>query len=331
LLRMPGWARCRRLLRTGLFLLLALGAASALVEHMLERRDAARLTATETFYTVDGRRIRYRQTGRSAPGPTLVLLNGIAGSLEQWDKVQGALSATSPTLSFDRGGAGFSDPAEAHDAYADATELDRLLHAPPIARPPYVLIAFSSSAVMAIVYAARHPDVVQGIVFVDPILGARDFESYRRIFWRPSLVNPVEAFFGYTRLKYVIAARNGPPSTPESQRWNAIVESAHHWVATARDALSLDESAHEADALMATRPFAELPIGMLVTDPPHGGFEEAQRDLSKSSDRIIIRAVRYVHSELLENPGAVAATVDLIRTIAAERRPEAAVVSSGSP
>jgi pimeloyl-ACP methyl ester carboxylesterase len=328
--RLPSSAGRGRLLRNGLLLVLGLGAASALGEHILELRDTARLTASETFYTAHGRRIRYHQTGPSTPGPTVVLLNGIAGSLEQWDEVQSALSRTLPVLSYDRSGAGFSDPADGHDAYAGAAELDQLLHDPQVARPPFLMVGFSSSAMLAIVFAATHRDVVKGIVLVDPILRTQGPKwSYRRIFLRPSVVNPIEAFFGYTRLKSVIADRNAPPSSPKSERWQAIIQSTHHWVATTHDAFGLDESADEADALMAARPFAELPLGEIITDPPDDGFVAAQKEFVSRSDRGIIRAVHYGHSELLTEPGAVAALVDLIHAIADQGR--SAAVVGGSP
>ena len=328
-------ARWRGFARNGLLLILGLCLLSALIEHILERRDAARLTAGETFYTVHGRRIRYHLTGPSTPGPTIVLLDGISGSLEQWEKVQTALSRISPVLSYDRGGAGFSDPADAHDADADADELDQLLHAPQIARPPFVLVSFSSSSMVAIVFAARHLDVVKGIVFGDPIVGAptpgMNMKTYRRIFWRPTVANPLEAFFGYTRLKDVIAARNAPPASQASERWNAIIVSTHHWVASAHDALSLDESADEADAVMATRPFADLPVGVLNTmDPVLHDFFEQQKRLAAGSDRGVLRTVHCDHTQLLNDPVAVASLVDLIRTIVDEGRPKAAA-SSGLP
>ena len=317
---------------TGLLPVLILAACCALIEHVLERRDAARLTATETFYTVHGRRIRYHLTGPGSPGPTIVLLNGSAGCLEQWDRVQTALSATSPVISYDRGGTGFNDPAYAYDANAYADELDQLLHSPQIAGP-FVLVSYSSSSMMAIVFAARHLDVVKGMVFVDPALRSPGTKTYRRLFWRASVVNPLEAFFGYTRLRHAIAARNGPPSSPTSERSNAVLVSTHHWLATTHDSMNLDDSADEADAAMAaTHPLAHIPLALLTTaDPAAGEWSrrtfEGHKKLVANSERGSLRAaVGGDHSQLLNDPGEVASIVDMIRTIRAE-----AAAGSGSP
>jgi hypothetical protein len=71
---------------------------------------------------------------------------------------------------------------------------------------------------------------------------------------------------------------------------------------------------------------------MLATDPPADeGFSEAQQEVMATSDRSVIRSVRYGHSELLEEPRALGVLVDLIHTVAAEGHPQTAVVSSGSP
>ena len=334
-LPMPG-THWRVLARKGLLLCLGMCAVSALIEHVLELRDAARLTAGDTFYATRGRRIRYHLTGTNAPGPTLVLLNGSSASLEQWSTVQAALSTVAPVVSYDRGGAGFSDPANAHDANAGADELDQLLHCPEIARP-FVLVSYSSSSPVATVFAATHLDVVKGIVFVDPILSSPPgTKSWRRIFWRPSLANPLEAFFGYTRLKRAIVDRYAPPSSPESERWNAVIVSTHHWLAGGLESMSLDKSFDEANAALATRPFAVLPLGVLTTaDPAESEYLreifDRQKQLAATSNRSIMRVIHGFHSQLLNDPVALDSIVDLIRTIADDVRAGAAAgVKPGS-
>jgi pimeloyl-ACP methyl ester carboxylesterase len=322
-------ARWRGLACKGLFLALGLCAVSASIEHVLEIRDAARLTASDTFYTAHGRRIRYHLTGQRNPGPTVVLLDGLTATLEEWDAVQTALSTVSPVLSYDRGGAGFSDPADEHGANADADELDQLLHSPEIAGP-FVLVSYSSSSMMATVFAARHLDVVKGIVFVEPAplglppLPAPGTKTYRRVFWRFNVIT-IQAFFGYTRLRLAMAGHNAPPFSPAAERYDAVMKSWHHWLASTHDAMGLDTSVREADAVMATHPFAHLPLGMLITmDPTESEYireiVERNKKLAASSELGIMRVAHGNHDQLLKDPVVLGSTVDLIRTIVDEVR-----------
>jgi pimeloyl-ACP methyl ester carboxylesterase len=317
-------ARWRAFALTGLVLVLVCFAFCALIEHVLERRDAARLTADETFYTLQGRRIRYHETGSGRPGPTIVLLNGSAGCLEQWDGVQTALGTASPVISYDRGGTGFNDQADANDANAYADELDHLLHFRHLGGP-FVLVSYSSSSTLAIVFAARHLDVVKGVVFVDPPLRSPGAKTYRRFFWRASVMNPLEAFFGYTRLRHAIEARNGPPSSPTSERSNAILVSTHHWLGTTYDSMNLDDSADEADAAVAAgHPLAHLPLALLTTEDPAGSdwsrrTFERQKELAASSERGSLRdEVGGDHRRLLDDPREIASIVDMISAIRGE-------------
>jgi pimeloyl-ACP methyl ester carboxylesterase len=301
---------------------------SALVEQLLERRDEARLTANETFLAVQGRRIRYRLMGESHPGPSLVLLDGLTASLEEWDGVQAALSSEAPVLAYDRGGKGFSDLARAYGADADADELNQLLRLPGL-RGPFVLVSYSSSSMLATIFAAAHPDLVKGIVFVEPAplglpsLPAPNTNSYFRVFWRFNLYT-VQAFFGYTRLRLALQERGAPGfTTVSAQRYNAIIKSWHHWLASAHDADSLDSAAKEADSVLTRQPFAHLPLGVLVTiDPAEspylGEIVARDRQLAASSSRGILREAHGNHDRLLKDPAVYASTVDLVRAVVAE-------------
>jgi pimeloyl-ACP methyl ester carboxylesterase len=318
--------RWRSLAFKGLLILLVVCAVCALIEHVIEQRDKVRLTAGDTFYVTQGRRIRYHLMGQQNPGPTLVLLNGATASLEQWEAVQAALSTQSPVLAYDRGGAGFSDPAYAHGASAEADELDQLLHAPQI-RGPFVLVSYSSSSMLAAIFAAKHLDVVKGIVFVEPsplglpALPAPGTKTYRRVFWRYNLV-AIQAFFGYTRLRLSTKEWLGspPPSSPADQRYEAVLKSFHHWLASTYDVMTLDTSHSEASTELAKHPFSHLPLGVLVTiDPNESDYlrEIFERDkkLAASSDLGVMRVLEGNHDRLLKDPIVLNSTVDFIRAI----------------
>jgi hypothetical protein len=97
----------------------------------------------------------------------------------------------------------------------------------------------------------------------------------------------------------------------------------------------LDESFDAANAAMATRLFAGLPLGVLTTaDPAKSEYLRQtfarQKALAASSERGIMPVVHGVHSQLLNDPVAVGYIVDLIGTIADEVRADAAKGVNGS-
>jgi hypothetical protein len=93
--------------------------------------------------------------------------------------------------------------------------------------------------------------------------------------------------------------------------------------------MNLDDSADEADAVMATHPLAHLPLALLTTaDPAESqglryAFEE-QKKLAASSERSIMRAVHGEHSQFLNDPVTIASILDMIGTIVDEGRAKAA-------
>jgi pimeloyl-ACP methyl ester carboxylesterase len=324
-------SKWRSLLGKGLLGVSLLCAASALVEHVLEVQETARLTANDTFYPVDGKQVRYHLTGAGAPGPTIVLICGMMASFEQWDDVQTQLGTFAPVIAYDRGGMGFSDgSSEAHDAKAQADELDALLHAPGLA-PPFVLVSFSSGSVVARIFAAEHPDLVKGLVFVDPMvpeaseaIPASRRVSYLRKFIRLVVRGSVESLFGVLRLQRLIARRHEPPPSPLAERTDAVLWSYHHWRATTRDVLDLQRSADE--AIAAPWFGNSVPVGVLsATNPDESELTRLtvvqQHELAAKSAHGIFKAAGHLdHGKILNNPAVSRFIVDLTRTIVTEAR-----------
>ncbi|HEY5146711.1 MAG TPA: alpha/beta hydrolase, partial [Polyangiaceae bacterium] len=119
----------RRVARRVALTVLVLVLSTSLIEHYLEGRAFRRLTASETFVPVRGSQIRYRTLGTTQTGSTVVFINGLVGSLEQWDLVQRDVADFAPTVTYDRGGFGFSQGSSAHSARDQADELSAVLTA----------------------------------------------------------------------------------------------------------------------------------------------------------------------------------------------------------
>jgi pimeloyl-ACP methyl ester carboxylesterase len=100
--------------------------------------------------------------------PTVVLTSGLGGWSQVWYRIQGAASRATRVCAWDPAGLGFSSPSpEPQDAFNEAKDLETVLK---VARVdgPYVMVAHSAGAFVAIRFADEHPGDVVGMVLVDP-------------------------------------------------------------------------------------------------------------------------------------------------------------------
>ena len=288
---------------------------AASTEHVLEVMDTAKLTADDTFATVRDRRVRYRLAGTGKPGPTIILVSGWGATFEQWHDLENALTESSPILMYDRGGMGFSDASEVHDPEGLAGELSDLLQALHVP-PPYVVVSFSSGALMARLFVAQHKDDVKGVVLLDPILPKAQLPLRRVLMkiWLKSLL-------GLMRIE-VHAGHPAASRREETER--AILSSFHHWSAAVAEGwhLRVDWSPR----LMAAPAFAEIPVGVLCSfDEVVGGRPQeavvSSRRLATESPRGFFLPVPHAsHRELLHDPASVPVILGLIERVEIEAR-----------
>lgn len=100
--------------------------------------------------------------------PTVLLEAGLGESSLTWVAVQRSLSATTRVCSYDRAGYGWSDSRDRPwTASTAASELESLLTA--AGEPgPYVVVAHSLGSFVAREFAVTQPDLVAGLVLLDP-------------------------------------------------------------------------------------------------------------------------------------------------------------------
>ena len=100
--------------------------------------------------------------------PTVIFEHGLGGDFGVWAEVLTTVGETHRGCSYDRAGAGMSEPAEGPRTTRDqVADLRSLLEAAGI-EPPYLLVGHSSGAYNVLVHAAEQPDDVAGMVLVDP-------------------------------------------------------------------------------------------------------------------------------------------------------------------
>jgi pimeloyl-ACP methyl ester carboxylesterase len=125
-----------------------------------------------SFVTVDGLRIHYLE--RAGTGTPVVLIHGLPGTAEDFNKVT-PLLAGHRTIAFDRPGFGYSGHGYLKFDRQIAT-LDSLLRALRVDRP--VLVGHSYGGTLALAFAERHPNRVRGLVLVDAAAAGQHLGSY---------------------------------------------------------------------------------------------------------------------------------------------------------
>ena len=142
-----------------------------------ERRPAAAdLPSNGVYLPLDGSRLYYEECG-STKAPAIVLLHdGLIHSIT-WDGIWPALCARFHVVRYDRRGMGRSEPATA--PFIPTEDLTALLEHLGISKA--TLVGSSSGAGLAIDAAIRHPDKVERLILLGPVLhgmsSSRHFEE----------------------------------------------------------------------------------------------------------------------------------------------------------
>ncbi|WP_422089133.1 alpha/beta fold hydrolase [Variovorax sp.] len=128
------------------------------------------MPAPGEVYTVDGRKMHLQRSGpapATALHPTLVLEAGGGCASPIYARLQKALSAKYPVISYDRAGMGWSEADDApFDGKRNAQHLHALLAAAGVTGP-IVLIGHSLGGLLNRIYTGLYPEQVAGVVMLD--------------------------------------------------------------------------------------------------------------------------------------------------------------------
>jgi pimeloyl-ACP methyl ester carboxylesterase len=125
-----------------------------------------------TSHTVDiDGTVRYLDFGgTAAPGtPPVVFVHGLGGSVQNWGLVAPAVAARTRAYAIDLPGFGLSFPAgRATTVRANAEVLATFLR--EVVGGPAMLVGNSMGGAAAMLVAGAHPELVAGLVLLDPVL-----------------------------------------------------------------------------------------------------------------------------------------------------------------
>lgn len=156
----------RRALIVVLALVVGLPLAGAAYELVMASSDQERYPPPGRMVDVGGYQLHLHCVGQG--GPTVVLSSGAGGFSAEWSLVQPELARAGRVCSYDRAGLGWSEAGVGdHSPGAAADDLFKLLAAG--GEPgPYILVGQSHGARATLIFARRHPQLVAGVVLVDP-------------------------------------------------------------------------------------------------------------------------------------------------------------------
>jgi pimeloyl-ACP methyl ester carboxylesterase len=144
--------------------LTALVAVAGAVE-TVRGATASTPSAAGQTYDVGGHRLYLECTGTGSP--TVLLANGYGEHTPSWAWIAPQVARDTRVCAYDRAGTGRSEPAAGpQDGVAVAADLHALL-AKANVPGPYVLVGHSTGGSYNLVYAARYPSEVAGMVLLD--------------------------------------------------------------------------------------------------------------------------------------------------------------------
>jgi len=132
------------------------------------RSDRKRYARDGRWIDIGGRRRLYI-VEKGSGNPTVLFEAGIAATNLNWFHIQEPVSRFASTVSYDRGGLGWSSPARTARTPSNiAAELHQLLAGAAI-KPPYILVGHSFGGLVMRRFALNYPAEVAGMVLVDPM------------------------------------------------------------------------------------------------------------------------------------------------------------------
>jgi pimeloyl-ACP methyl ester carboxylesterase len=123
------------------------------------------------FITVDNTKICINTLGfenRQKDQPVIVFQSGMGTPMGNWDSILESVSKMAPLITYDRPGIGESDPIEEMPTIKNVS--DRLIKILEILKidPPYILVGHSLGGVYVRGFANYYPELLAGLVIIDP-------------------------------------------------------------------------------------------------------------------------------------------------------------------
>jgi pimeloyl-ACP methyl ester carboxylesterase len=187
--------------------------------------SASNTSAAGQTYDVGGHRLYLECSG--AGSPTVVLTSGFGSHTPSWAWIAPAVAVDTRVCTYDRAGEGRSDPATGpQDGVQLAADLHALL-AKANVPGPYVLVGHSVGGPYSLVFAARYPTEVAGMVLLDATSPHQfalipSYSGVYETFRRATALFPSLARLGLARPAFGTGFTELPPAARDQEREFAV-------------------------------------------------------------------------------------------------------------
>lgn len=127
--------------------------------------------AQKRFLTIDNSKIWVNTIGldsREEGAPVVIFESGLGTPMGNWDRVIEGVARMAPLITYDRPGIGESEPDEEMPTLRNvADKLLKILDELEV-EPPYLLVGHSLGGVYVRGFAVYYPDLLAGLIIVDP-------------------------------------------------------------------------------------------------------------------------------------------------------------------
>jgi pimeloyl-ACP methyl ester carboxylesterase len=270
--------------------------------------------------TVGGDRLHVVSEGTGTP--PLLLSGGLGSAWFDWTPVVERLRDRHRVISFDRPGLGGSPPGGGSGGLRG--EADRLAALARWAGSPVIVVAHSLAGFHAEAFARLHPDLVQGMVLVDPS-AEPDRPRYARLLTRLAaparLAGTAAGLAGLTRLAgprirgmvMRLSTERGDVAPPDLAR--AVYSRSHVFGTLLVEQAEYRQMAADLLTMRRFHPFPDIPLRVITAlgDVRDGGhrWERAHAVLTALSPRgrqIVLPGTG--HMVQIDRPEVVAEAVD---------------------
>lgn len=266
------------------------------------------------LYDVGGHRLYLQCSGSGSP--TVVLANGFGENSGSWAWIAPAVARDTRVCSYDRAGEGWSDSAGGpQDGVQLAADLHALLIAANVPGP-YVLAGHSVGGTYDLIFAARYPTEVAGIVLLDSATPQQfDLPSYPAVYAtlrRATALFPSVARLGLGHLAFGTGFAGLPPGARAQEQ--ALASTALGLRGDRDEWSQLPAAFTQAQALTD---FGRKPLVVITAGQGQApGWAAAQDKLADLSSNSVHRTVNgATHEALLDDRGFAAQSAQGIRAV----------------